>query len=85
MLRRKQKDKWLYIGTGCSQMIIFVSNSNVLPFNMSILWLNIFELQGWLPGLKGEGDTEQLPTIAIVANYDTFDAAPVRSFKNFLP
>jgi len=39
-------------------------------------WI-IFELQGWLPGLKGEGDTEQLPTIAIVANYDTFGAAPV--------
>ena len=37
--------------------------------------LNI--LQGWLPGLKGEGDAEQLPTIAIVANYDTFGAAPV--------
>lgn len=38
---------------------------------------NIFELQGWLPGSKGEGDAEQLPTIAIVANYDTFGAAPV--------
>ncbi|KAG8075654.1 hypothetical protein GUJ93_ZPchr0006g45205 [Zizania palustris] len=25
---------------------------------------------------SGEGDTEQLPTIAIVANYDTFGAAP---------
>ena len=36
-----------------------------------------FELQGWLPGLKGAGDSEQLPTIAIVANYDTFGAAPV--------
>jgi hypothetical protein len=45
----------------------------------------VFELQGWLPGLKGEGDTEQLPTIAIVANYDTFGAAPVCSFKNCLP
>ena len=33
-----------------------------------------FELQGWLPGLKGEGDSEQLPTIAIVANYDTLVA-----------
>jgi hypothetical protein len=43
--------------------------------------LNIFELQGWLPGLKGEGDAEQLPTIAIVANYDTFGAAPVRHSK----
>ncbi|KAG8086592.1 hypothetical protein GUJ93_ZPchr0010g11313 [Zizania palustris] len=36
----------------------------------------ISNIQGWLPGLKGEGDTEQLPTIAIVANYDTFGAAP---------
>jgi hypothetical protein len=40
-------------------------------------------LQGWLPGLKGEGDTEQLPTIAIVANYDTFGAAPVCSSKKY--
>lgn len=37
-------------------------------------------LQGWLPGLKEEGDANQLPTIAIVANYDTFGAAPVRKF-----
>lgn len=42
-----------------------------------------FELQGWLPGLKGEGDTEQLPTIAIVANYDTFGAAPVCLSKKY--
>lgn len=34
-------------------------------------------LQGWLPGLKGDGDSNQLPTIAIVASYDTFGAAPV--------
>jgi hypothetical protein len=46
--------------------------------------LSIFELQGWLPGLKGEGDAEQLPTIAIVANYDTFGAAPVCHPKNVL-
>ncbi|KAJ1266766.1 hypothetical protein BS78_07G003500 [Paspalum vaginatum] len=39
----------------------------------------ISNIQGWLPGLKGEGDTEQLPTIAIVANYDTFGAAPALS------
>ncbi|GJN39937.1 hypothetical protein PR202_gb29091 [Eleusine coracana subsp. coracana] len=39
----------------------------------------ITNIQGWLPGLKGEGDTEQLPTIAIVANYDTFGAAPALS------
>ncbi|KAF0925305.1 hypothetical protein E2562_016004 [Oryza meyeriana var. granulata] len=37
------------------------------------------EVPGWLPGLKGEADTEQLPTIAIVANYDTFGAAPALS------
>lgn len=35
--------------------------------------------QGWLSGLKGEGDTNQLPTIAIVASYDTFGASPVWS------
>lgn len=34
-------------------------------------------LQGWLPGLKTDGDSNQLPTIAIVASYDTFGAAPV--------
>lgn len=39
----------------------------------------ISNIQGWLPGLKGEGDAEQLPTIAIVANYDTFGAAPALS------
>lgn len=39
----------------------------------------ISNIQGWLPGLKGEGDSEQLPTIAIVANYDTFGAAPALS------
>ncbi|KAG9128973.1 hypothetical protein Leryth_014743 [Lithospermum erythrorhizon] len=33
-------------------------------------------LKGWLPGLKTEGDSTQLPTIAIVASYDTFGAAP---------
>ncbi|XP_078447157.1 M28 Zn-peptidase nicastrin [Wolffia australiana] len=36
-------------------------------------------IQGWLPGLKGEGDANQLPTIAIVASYDTFGAAPALS------
>uniref|UniRef100_M8BDS8 Nicalin n=1 Tax=Aegilops tauschii TaxID=37682 RepID=M8BDS8_AEGTA len=39
----------------------------------------ISNIQGWLPGSKGEGDAEQLPTIAIVANYDTFGAAPALS------
>ena len=32
-----------------------------------------------MPGLKGEEDTNQLPTIAIIASYDTFGAAPVSS------
>ncbi|KAG6516211.1 hypothetical protein ZIOFF_026664 [Zingiber officinale] len=35
----------------------------------------ITNIQGWLPGLKGDG-TSQLPTIAVVASYDTFGAAP---------
>ncbi|XP_077235683.1 M28 Zn-peptidase nicastrin isoform X2 [Tasmannia lanceolata] len=39
----------------------------------------ITNIQGWLPGLKGEGDANQLPTIAIVASYDTFGAAPALS------
>ncbi|XP_042512335.1 nicalin-1 [Macadamia integrifolia] len=36
----------------------------------------ITNIQGWLQGLKADGDTNQLPTIAIVASYDTFGAAP---------
>ncbi|XP_024390763.1 uncharacterized protein [Physcomitrium patens] len=36
----------------------------------------ITNIQGWLPGLRAEGDSLMLPTIAIVASYDTFGAAP---------
>ncbi|KAF5744894.1 hypothetical protein HS088_TW07G00475 [Tripterygium wilfordii] len=39
----------------------------------------IMNIQGWLRGLKADGDTNQLPTIAIVASYDTFGAAPVHN------
>ncbi|CAI9105688.1 OLC1v1004671C1 [Oldenlandia corymbosa var. corymbosa] len=39
----------------------------------------IANIQGWLPGLKADGDSSQLPTIAIVASYDTFGAAPALS------
>lgn len=39
----------------------------------------ITNIQGWLPGLKAEGDSNQLPTIAVVASYDTFGAAPALS------
>lgn len=39
----------------------------------------ITNIQGWLPGLKPDGDANQLPTIAIVASYDTFGAAPALS------
>ncbi|GJU71433.1 putative reverse transcriptase domain-containing protein [Tanacetum coccineum] len=35
----------------------------------------ITNIQGWLPGSKADGDSNQLPTIAIVASYDTFGAA----------
>ncbi|URE36376.1 Nicastrin [Musa troglodytarum] len=38
----------------------------------------ITNIQGWLPGLVGDGTT-QLPTIAVVASYDTFGAAPALS------
>lgn len=36
----------------------------------------LVNIQGWLQGLRGEGDGAVLPTIAIVASYDTFGAAP---------
>ncbi|KAK4791076.1 hypothetical protein SAY86_031489 [Trapa natans] len=39
----------------------------------------ITNIQGWLYGSKADGDTNQLPTIAIVASYDTFGAAPALS------
>ncbi|KAK9122836.1 hypothetical protein Sjap_012438 [Stephania japonica] len=37
---------------------------------------SITNIQGWLPGFKADDDVNQLPTIAIVASYDTFGAAP---------
>ncbi|XWS52820.1 hypothetical protein CRYUN_Cryun11dG0105000 [Craigia yunnanensis] len=39
----------------------------------------ITNIQGWLSGLKADGEANQLPTIAIVASYDTFGAAPALS------
>jgi len=45
--------------------------------NSSLWW------QGWLSGLKADGEANQLPTIAIVASYDTFGAAPVSILFNF--
>ncbi|KAI9074476.1 hypothetical protein K1719_043538 [Acacia pycnantha] len=39
---------------------------------------NIF-LLGWLAGKKTDDDDSQLPTIAIVASYNTFGAAPALS------
>ncbi|KAI4334206.1 hypothetical protein L6164_018924 [Bauhinia variegata] len=39
----------------------------------------ITNIQGWLAGLKTDDEASQLPTIAIVASYDTFGAAPALS------
>uniref|UniRef100_A0A2P2LI88 Nicalin n=1 Tax=Rhizophora mucronata TaxID=61149 RepID=A0A2P2LI88_RHIMU len=39
----------------------------------------ITNIQGWLQGLKADGDPSQLPTIAVVASYDTFGSAPALS------
>ncbi|KAL8154120.1 hypothetical protein V2J09_011880 [Rumex salicifolius] len=39
----------------------------------------ITNIQGWLPGLRADGDSSQLPTIGIVASYDTFGTAPALS------
>ncbi|XWS71444.1 hypothetical protein CRYUN_Cryun03dG0138400 [Craigia yunnanensis] len=39
----------------------------------------ITNIQGWLSGLKADGDANQLPTFAIVESYDTCGAAPALS------
>ncbi|XP_020589126.1 nicalin-1-like [Phalaenopsis equestris] len=39
----------------------------------------ITNIQGWLPGLKEDDSANQLPTIAIIASYDTFGSAPALS------
>ncbi|KAJ7981200.1 Nicalin [Quillaja saponaria] len=39
----------------------------------------ITNIQGWLAGTKTDDDASQVPTIAIVASYDTFGAAPALS------
>ncbi|KAI3461272.1 hypothetical protein Pfo_017935 [Paulownia fortunei] len=49
------------------------------PVPRKIASPTIINIQGWLPGLKADGDSNQLPTIAIVASYDTFGAAPALS------
>ncbi|KAG6433113.1 hypothetical protein SASPL_104720 [Salvia splendens] len=46
------------------------------PEPKKIVSPTISNIQGWLPGLRAEGDSTQLPTIAVVASYDTFGAAP---------
>ncbi|CAM6095730.1 unnamed protein product [Calypogeia fissa] len=56
--------------TGGYKLVVPVPEAKKLP---SAPYTNI---QGWLPGLRGEGDVAVLPTIAIVASYDTFGAAP---------
>ncbi|KAL8475685.1 hypothetical protein ACS0TY_028375 [Phlomoides rotata] len=40
---------------------------------------SIANIQGWLPGMRADGDSSQLPTIAAVASYDTFGATPALS------
>ncbi|KAL1361393.1 uncharacterized protein LOC107476395 isoform X1 [Arachis duranensis] len=45
----------------------------------SLVSPSITNIQGWLTGLKAGDDAHQLPTIAIVASYDTFGAAPALS------
>lgn len=58
----------------------------LILFNCLALFYLYFSnwCQGWLPGLKSDGDASQLPTIAIVASYDTFGAAPVCDLFNTL-
>ncbi|XP_047938910.1 nicalin-1-like [Salvia hispanica] len=46
------------------------------PEPKKIVSPTVSNIQGWLPGLRADGDSNQLPTIAVVASYDTFGAAP---------
>ncbi|KAH7561268.1 hypothetical protein JRO89_XS10G0203400 [Xanthoceras sorbifolium] len=46
---------------------------------MQFFFVLFIKIKGWLQGLRAEGDANQLPTIAIVASYDTFGAAPALS------
>ncbi|CAN6983937.1 unnamed protein product [Brassica oleracea var. botrytis] len=59
--------------TGGYKLVISVSERR------KIASPTITNIQGWLPGSRAEGDSNQLPTIAIVASYDTFGAAPALS------
>ncbi|CAH8307409.1 unnamed protein product [Eruca vesicaria subsp. sativa] len=59
--------------TGGYKLVISVSEPRKIPSP------TITNIQGWLPGLRADGDSNQLPTIAIVASYDTFGAAPALS------
>ncbi|KAG0579506.1 hypothetical protein KC19_4G104000 [Ceratodon purpureus] len=56
--------------TGGYKLVVSVSEAK------KIATPTLTNIQGWLPGLRAEGDNSMLPTIAIVASYDTFGAAP---------
>ncbi|KAL3682790.1 hypothetical protein R1sor_000812 [Riccia sorocarpa] len=56
--------------TGGYKLVVSASDAKKLS---SASYTNI---QGWLWGARGEADVAGLPTIAIVASYDTFGAAP---------
>ncbi|KAJ8750234.1 hypothetical protein K2173_014149 [Erythroxylum novogranatense] len=50
-----------------------------VPEPRKVVSPTITNIQGWLRGSKADGDPIQLPTIAIVASYDTFGSAPALS------
>ncbi|KAH9723339.1 Receptor-like protein 1 [Citrus sinensis] len=63
-----------------------VSYGIVIIGIIGVLYINpywrrrwFYLVEGGLQGLKADGDANQLPTIAIVASYDTFGAAPALS------
>ncbi|KAH7287715.1 hypothetical protein KP509_32G070400 [Ceratopteris richardii] len=59
--------------TGGYKLVVPVSEPKKLAT------VSLSNLQAWLPGLRGDGDASQLPTIAVVASYDTFGVAPALS------
>ncbi|GJV67108.1 nicalin-1-like protein, partial [Tanacetum coccineum] len=67
----------LFVRSECDEVRYKLIVSSPAPKKLSSL--TIMNIQGWLPGSKADGDSNQLPTIAIVVSYDTFGAAPALS------
>ncbi|KAF2321599.1 hypothetical protein GH714_000583 [Hevea brasiliensis] len=70
---------WCILSVVCKSKSIEIQVVVSAPEPKRIASPTITNIQGWLPGLKADGDPNQLPTIAIVVSYDTFGTAPALS------